>query len=144
MRAKPFSVQERPQSLRTVSGCVVHDASAVATDPVSIVHACTRCVIVTCNVGLLVGVRAWDVVSVPHAHLYDPGIHHEPPGMLAEVWALHGRGGIPRGLRLLIASPVARVVCAVGAFALQQDWLDVGVTAMVLSVLVYRLLAGHP
>jgi uncharacterized membrane protein len=66
------------------------------------------------------------------------------PGILAAAWALHGRGIIQLGLLLLIATPVARVVCAMGAFALQRDWLYVSVTVIVLSVLVYSLLGGHP
>src|SRR5215510_6430564 len=66
------------------------------------------------------------------------------PGILADAWALHGRGVIQLGLLLLIATPVARVVCAMVAFALQRDWLYVSVTAVVLSVLVYGLLGGHP
>ena len=45
---------------------------------------------------------------------------------------------------LLIVTPMARVVCAMGAFALQRDWLYVSVTVIVLSVLVYSLLGGHP
>jgi uncharacterized membrane protein len=65
-------------------------------------------------------------------------------GILANAWALHGRGVIQLGLLLLIATPVARVVCAMVAFALQRDWLYVGVTVIVLSVLVYSLLGGHP
>jgi uncharacterized membrane protein len=66
------------------------------------------------------------------------------PGILADAAALRGRGVIQLGLLLLIATPVARVVCAMGAFALQRDWLYVGVTVIVLSVLVYSLLGGHP
>jgi uncharacterized membrane protein len=66
------------------------------------------------------------------------------PGILADAWALHGRGIIQLGLLLLIATPVARVVCAMGAFVLQRDWLYVSVTVIVLSVLVYSLLGGHP
>ena len=45
---------------------------------------------------------------------------------------------------LLIATPMARVVCAMGAFALQRDWFYVRATVIVLSVLVYSLLGGHP
>src|SRR5215831_2145202 len=53
--------------------------------------------------------------------------HSEPeelrriPGILADASALRGRGIIQLGLLLLIATPVARVVCAMGAFALQRD-----------------------
>ena len=66
------------------------------------------------------------------------------PGILADAWALRGRGIIQLGLLLLIATPVARVVCAMVAFALQRDWLYVSVTVIVLSVLVFSLLGGHP
>ena len=66
------------------------------------------------------------------------------PGMLADASTLHGRGIIQPGLLLLIATPVARVVCAMVAFALQRDWLYVSVTVIVLSVLIYSLLGGHP
>ena len=66
------------------------------------------------------------------------------PGILADALALRGRGIIQLGLLLLIATPVARVVCAMVAFALQHDWLYVSVTVIVLSVLVYSLLGGHP
>ena len=66
------------------------------------------------------------------------------PGILADAWALRGRGIIQLGLLLLIATPVARVVCAMVAFALQRDWLYVSVTGIVLSVLVFSLLGGHP
>jgi uncharacterized membrane protein len=66
------------------------------------------------------------------------------PGILADVWALRSRGIIQLGLLLLIATPVARVVCAMVAFALQRDWLYVSVTVIVLSILVYSLLGGHP
>jgi len=66
------------------------------------------------------------------------------PGILADALALRGRGIIQLGLLLLIATPVTRVVCAMVAFALQRDWLYVSVTVIVLSVLVYSLLGGHP
>jgi uncharacterized membrane protein len=66
------------------------------------------------------------------------------PGILADAWAHRGRGIIQLGLLLLIATPVARVVCAMVAFALQRDWLYVSVTVIVLSVLIYSLLGGHP
>jgi uncharacterized membrane protein len=66
------------------------------------------------------------------------------PGILTEARALHERGVIQTGLLLLTATPVARVVCALGAFALQRNWLYVSVTTIVLGVLVYRMRRGHP
>jgi uncharacterized membrane protein len=47
---------------------------------------------------------------------------------------------IQLGLLLLIATPVARVAFSVAAFALERDWLYVGLTLMVLGVLLFSLL----
>ena len=46
------------------------------------------------------------------------------------------------GLLLLIATPVARVVLSVAAFALQRDLLYVGITLIVLAILTFSLLSG--
>jgi uncharacterized membrane protein len=74
--------------------------------------------------------------------------HGEPqelrtlPGILHEAAALHGRGLIQLGLLLLIATPVARVVFSVFAFARQRDWTYVAITLVVLAVLIYSLQSG--
>ena len=57
--------------------------------------------------------------------------------------AEHSRGIIQVGLLLLIATPVARVIFAVYAFARERDWLYVGVTVVVLVVLIYSLAWGR-
>ena len=57
--------------------------------------------------------------------------------------ALHARAIIQLGLLLLIATPVARVVFSVYAFARQRDWVYVVVTLIVLGVLLYSLLSGY-
>ena len=54
----------------------------------------------------------------------------------------HGRGLIQLGLLLLIATPVARVLFSVFAFARQKDWTYVAVTLIVLALLTYSLLGG--
>lgn len=46
------------------------------------------------------------------------------------------------GLVLLIVTPVARVALTLGAFIHQKDRLYVGITAVVLGLLLYGLLAG--
>jgi uncharacterized membrane protein len=74
--------------------------------------------------------------------------HGEPqelralPGIVAEAASFHGRGLIQPGLLLLIATPVARVVFSVFAFARQRDWTYVSITLVVLAVLVYSLQSG--
>ena len=47
------------------------------------------------------------------------------------------------GLLLLIATPVARVVLSLVAFALQRDRVYVTVTLIVLGVLAYGLVLPH-
>ncbi|MCC6483256.1 MAG: DUF1634 domain-containing protein [Armatimonadetes bacterium] len=52
-----------------------------------------------------------------------------------------GRGLIQLGLLILIATPIARVAFSAIAFAVQRDWLYVGITLVVL-VLLAASLAG--
>ena len=66
-----------------------------------------------------------------------------PGPILAGVAAGSGRALIQLGLVLLIATPVARVIFSVAAFALERDWLYVSVTLVVLAVLIYSLMGGH-
>ena len=74
--------------------------------------------------------------------------HGEPaylrgvPGILSAARALDGPGLIQLGLLVLLATPVARVVLSVLAFALQRDRTYVVVTSIVLAVLLYSLAAG--
>ena len=71
--------------------------------------------------------------------------HGEPPelvspfGIVEYALSLHGRGIIQLGLLLLIATPVARVVFSVVAFARERDFTYVGITLIVLGVLLYSL-----
>jgi uncharacterized membrane protein len=75
--------------------------------------------------------------------------HGEPPSLrglagildVAEDW--RGRGIIQLGLLVLLATPVARVVFSIVAFAAQRDPLYVAITSVVLAVLCYSLFAGH-
>jgi uncharacterized membrane protein len=74
----------------------------------------------------------------------------------AEPSELRGLGGIARGaaaldpraiiqlgILLLIATPVARVLFSVAAFARQRDLLYVGATLLVLAILVSNLFRGQ-
>jgi Predicted membrane protein len=56
--------------------------------------------------------------------------------------AFHGNpvAIIQFGLLLLIATPVARVIFAVFAFALQRDFLYVTISTIVLLTLLYSLI----
>ncbi len=75
--------------------------------------------------------------------------HGEPPDLrgipaivdLALEW--RGRGLIQLGLLVLLATPVARVLFSIVAFALQRDGLYVGITLIVLGVLLYSIVGGY-
>ncbi len=55
-----------------------------------------------------------------------------------------GRGLIQLGLVLLVATPVARVVLSLVAFAAQRDRRFVVITLLVLAILAYGLLGPPP
>ncbi len=69
----------------------------------------------------------------------------EPVGLryigtiISEALSFSSRGLIQLGLLLLIATPVARVLFSVVAFALQRDRLYVVITLIVLAVLLVSL-----
>jgi uncharacterized membrane protein len=46
------------------------------------------------------------------------------------------------GLLILIGTPVARVAFSMIAFALERDWLYVGITAVVLAALLYSVVTA--
>ncbi len=83
--------------------------------------------------------------SVPHYRVFrgEPGDLREVQGIVTEAFSLHSRGIIQLGLLLLIATPLARVVFSVIAFALERDAVYVRVTLMVLAALLFSLLGGH-
>ncbi len=63
-------------------------------------------------------------------------------GILAGVGQFRGRAIIQLGVLLLIATPVARVVFAVVAFAMEKDKLYVCLTLIVLAVLLFSLIGS--
>jgi uncharacterized membrane protein len=63
-------------------------------------------------------------------------------GVFETARDLSGRGLVQLGLLCLIATPIARVVFSIVGFMRQRDWLYVGVTATVLALLAYSLLAS--
>jgi len=75
--------------------------------------------------------------------------HGEPPdlrgipGIIGLVADVRGRGIIQLGLLILLATPVARVVFSVVAFAMQRDRLYIGITLFVLLVLLYSIVGTY-
>jgi len=79
------------------------------------------------------------------------GVFHGEPqglrtvrGVLREAVTLSGRGLTQLGLLLLIATPVARVVFTLVAFARAGDRRYVVVTGIVLAVLLFSLVGRQP
>lgn len=64
------------------------------------------------------------------------------PAIIAGALHLRGKSIIQFGLVILIATPVARVVFSVFAFAIERDYLYVAITLIVLAVLLYSLLGS--
>jgi uncharacterized membrane protein len=79
-----------------------------------------------------------------HAFRGEPEDLRSPVGIGRDALALRGRGLIQLGLLALIATPVARVVFSVWAFARQRDWTYVIITLIVLGVLFYSFVQGQP
>ena len=74
-----------------------------------------------------------------HVFAGEPNDLRQWGGIVNSALAMRGRGIIQLGLLLLIATPVARVAFAAFAFALERDWLYVGISTLVLIVLLYSL-----
>jgi uncharacterized membrane protein len=72
----------------------------------------------------------------------EPTDLREFTGIARAALKLHGPGIIQLGLLFLIATPVARVAFAAFAFAVERDWLYVGISGFVLIVLLYSLLGS--
>jgi uncharacterized membrane protein len=69
----------------------------------------------------------------------EPGALRYTHQIIHDAMELDSRGLIQLGLLLLIATPVARVAFSVIGFALEKDWMYVGITLIVLALLVYSL-----
>lgn len=64
-------------------------------------------------------------------------------GIIHGAFHMSGSAIMQLGLLVLIATPVARVAFSAVAFAIERDFLYVGITLFVLTVLLYSLLGSH-
>ncbi len=80
----------------------------------------------------------------PNYHVFrgEPADLRSVSGIMADALGFRARGIIQLGLLVLIATPVARVVLSVFAFAMERDITYVIVTLIVLGVLIYSLAGG--
>lgn len=79
-----------------------------------------------------------------HTYSGVPDDLRSPSSIVVDAWTLSSRGVIQLGLLLLVATPVARVIFSVFAFARQRDYTYVVLTLTVLTILLYSLFAEHP
>ena len=79
--------------------------------------------------------------TTPHYGVFhgEPSDLRSVRGIVRDALAGQGRGIIQLGLLFLIATPVARVVFSIFAFAVQRDRLYVVVTLTVLAILMFSL-----
>ncbi len=90
------------------------------------------------------GSREINPHEFPHASADMPSLDLNSPGaILAAARRGSSRGLIQLGLLLLIATPVARVLFSVFAFARQRDWTYVVITLVVLGALLVSFFSGH-
>ena len=77
----------------------------------------------------------------PHYRIFrgEPADLRSIGGILQDTEQRRSTGIIQLGLVLLLATPVARVLFSVIAFALQRDRLHVVITLIVLSILLYSI-----
>lgn len=72
----------------------------------------------------------------------EPAFLRQIPEMVHSVLSGQSAALIQLGLLTLIAVPIVRVAVSILAFALERDWLYVGVTALVFIILLVSLLGG--
>jgi uncharacterized protein len=68
------------------------------------------------------------------------GYPHQLGDVIPAVLAGNAQAIITLGLLILLATPVLRVAVSIGAFALERDWLYVGITTLVLALLLASIL----
>ncbi|MGH7626024.1 MAG: DUF1634 domain-containing protein [Gemmatimonadaceae bacterium] len=82
--------------------------------------------------------------SVPAYHVFrgESAMLSTLGGVLHGVAAFDTAAIVQLGIVLLIATPVARVLLTLIAFALRRDWMYVVISAIVLGALMFSLLGG--
>ncbi|CAN5528653.1 DUF1634 domain-containing protein [soil metagenome] len=84
-----------------------------------------------------------DPTLLPPLTTYGAPFPHSLRDVLSGLIALQGQAIISLGLLILIATPVMRVAISIVAFAIQRDYLFVGITCLVLTLLGLSFLIGH-
>lgn len=72
-----------------------------------------------------------------------PGFVQYNARLFREAFNLKGQAIIQLGIILLIATPVLRVVFSAIGFALEKDYLYLGISILVLLIIIISALGGH-
>ena len=84
----------------------------------------------------------WSAPAYQHFHAVPPELRYVN-ALIASLAHPTPQAIVQLGLVLLIATPVARVVFSMVAFAIQRDRTNVVITLIVLVVLAYSLVIPH-
>jgi len=82
--------------------------------------------------------------NLPHYRVFrgSPSDLRTLDGILKDATARQGEGLIQLGIVLLVATPIARVAFSIFAFLRQRDYLYVGLTLIVFTLLMYSFVGG--
>lgn len=72
-----------------------------------------------------------------------PGEYRSVSAVIHALGPSNCRAIIQFGLLLLIATPIARTAFSMVGFTMERDWTYVGITAVVLTVLIYSIAFEH-
>lgn len=82
-------------------------------------------------------------ISDYHTFKGAPGFVQHPSSVFHGILALKGQAMIQLGIVLLIATPILRIIFSAIGFALEKDYLYVGISVLVLCIIFISLLSGH-
>ena len=72
-----------------------------------------------------------------------PDFLQRPGSLISSAFNFRGQAIIQLGIILLIATPILRVICSDIGFAIEKDYLYVGISILVLCIIFASLLNGH-
>ncbi|AKG20023.1 DUF1634 domain-containing protein [Calothrix sp. 336/3] len=93
--------------------------------------------------GILYLVKHGRETAEYHFFQGEPSQFRSPTGAIAAAASGSYRGIIQVGLLLLIAIPILRVIISLLIFLKQRHWIYVTITTLVLTALMYSLLAAY-
>lgn len=64
-------------------------------------------------------------------------------GLMEGAIDLKGQAIIQLGIMMLIATPILRVIISAAGFALERDYLYVGISVLVLLIILASMFGGH-